>query len=177
MNSRLKIITSFAAIVIVVGGGAGIYKTIKSTPQKTEILVPPANAVAIPAISQGVTVEQSFVTNLSHLSEVSFYGATYLRKNLPGSGTFQLLNTDKTVLVSQNFPLSALKDNSYFTLRFKSLHLTPGSQYFVTLTSSAKSSIAIFTLWSNQGFQNNSFVLRENGKTLKGSAIFNLTGN
>ena len=145
--------------------------------QKQEAIIPQENLIVIPGIFQGKIVEQSFVSKLKNLIRVRFLVATYLQNNLQGRGTFRLLNASRTVLVSQNFPLSTLSDNSYISFYFEAIHLTPGKEYFLTLTSNVKPTDRTFTLWSDQKFQNSSFFLSENGKRLKGSAIFDLAGS
>jgi len=140
-------------------------------------IIPLKNFIAILVVFKGTTVEQSFDLNLKNLIMVRFLVATYLQNNLHGSGNFQLLEASRTVLVSQNFQLLSLIDNSYISFYFETIHLTPGKEYFLTLSSNVQPTSGTFTLWSNQEFQNGSFVLRENGKLLKGSAIFDLTGS
>ena len=177
MNSRVKVLLGTVFFVVAMVAGFSIYGVMNKVPLKEIKVVPVSNAAAISPIFKGTVVEQSFVSDLSSLSKVSFYCATYLKSNLPGGGTFQLLDGNHKILVSQVFRLSDLKDNTFFSFKFRSVDISPSKIYFLTLTSDVKAPDSPFTIWSNQGFQNASFVLRENGKTLRGSAIFNLAGN
>jgi hypothetical protein len=147
------------------------------TPQHEINIVPIANTAAISPIYRGVTVAQSFSSNLSRLSKVSLYVATYLKKDIPGNGTFEILDQNRKVMITQSFKLSDLIDNSYHDFNFKALHLKPDQKYYLTLTSDVKQPAPIFTLWSNQGFNRSSFALIENGQSLKGSIIFKIYGN
>ena len=176
MKNRLKVVIGTLTFAIALFAGVGIYNVSNESPQKEEVVVSIANPAPISPVYQGTIVEQSFVSNLTSLSKVSIYVATYLKSNLPGTGLFKLSETSGKVLISQEFQLASLKDNEYFSFSFKSLDLKPGNKYFLTLTSDVQPPASTFTLWSNQGFSDNLFILKENRNVLKGAIIFNLTG-
>lgn len=176
MNNRLKVAIGCFSFVIALFAGVAIYNATNDTPQKEITVVSIASPAPISPIFQGTLIEQSFITNLRSLSKVSIYVATYLKSNLPGKGFFELSDTSGKVLTSQQFELASLKDNEYFSFNFKSLDVKPGSQYFFTLTSDVKPTASTFTLWSNQGFSDKSFILKENRNVINGAIIFNLTG-
>ena len=177
VNRKLRLITSSSIVVIILASGIGLYEGLKRTSQKQEIVVPNANGAPIAPLYRGTLVEQSFVSKFSNITKASFLGATYLQSNLPGTGMFQLLDSAHVALVSQSFPLSALNDNSYFSVSFKSVAITPGQKYFLTLTTDVKAPATTFTLYRNKNLNEANLKLTESGKTVPGSIIFNLTGN
>lgn len=176
MKNRLKIALGCFTFVFALFAGVGIYNGSNDTPQKEETIVPIASPAPISPVFQGTIIEQSFVSKYKKLSKVSIYVATYLKSNLPGKGVFQLTDASRKVLISQEFQLSILKDNEYFGISFESVDIEPGEQYFFTLTSDVKPPASTFTLWSNQSFLDQSFILKENSNIKKGAIIFNLTG-
>ena len=175
MEKSIKSAIGLAALAFALSIGVMIDKSTVDD-EVEEVMVEMANSVPAPPIFQGITIEQSFVSSFTKLSKVSPYIATYLKSNLRGTGTFQLLDSSRNVLISQDFPLASLKDNEYFSFKFKSIKLNKGELYFLTLTSDVKPPATTFTLWSNQGFLNKSFTLKENGNVLPGAIVFNLKG-
>ena len=184
VRRKLGTVIAVSTIVIAFFVGPSIDRFINGTPQAEQrveqmierIVVPVENAGPLAPLYKGSTIEQSFVTNLATINSVSLYVATYFKSNLPGNGTFQFLDSSRTVLATEEFQLATLKDNTYLTFNFSPITLNPEDQYFLTLTTDVQSPASTFTLWSNTTYQGEDFLLKENGIPLKGAIIFSLVG-
>jgi len=156
--------------------GIEMFNAANKSDHLEQAIVQIENPAPFSPLYDGTTVEQSFSSSFQSISKVSIYVATYLKTNLPGEGLFQIMDPSRKILVSREFKLSNLKDNTYVTFNFKSIDLKPGEKYFLRLTSDVKPPATTYTVWTNQNFQDKSFVLKENSKILTGAIVFNLTG-
>jgi len=184
MNTKIKIISAAFLVAIAFFVGPSIDRLINGTPQTAQnvekafeqIVVPIENVGPLAPLYKGSLIEQSFVTDLESINGISLYVATYFKSNLPGSGIFQLLDSSRAVLVTKEFQLSTLKDNTYLTFLFDPIVMQSEQKYFLTITSDVQSPESTFTLWSNKIYQGEGFLLKENSVDLKGAIIFTLAG-